>query len=231
MANQQVKSSATGTMGNKAAKRSRYEKLEVAYGQVQINGATPDVVFGDTAIFGQIPAKELIHAHFVSNAGTPDVLDLYCETDSVNTPTEWTLAKDATKIDYVVSYKKGTGHPGAGNANSGSTGLSLALTLLPSAPAVTYPAAAVPADVTCLLKASVQPNGAATTVVFEYGTTTAYGETVETSAVVADGVIIVTAVTGTATDLTAETTYHFRAVATNAGGTTNGADQTFTTTA
>lgn len=58
---------------------------------------------------------------------------------------------------------------------------------------------------------------------FEYGTTTAYGTTVETT----------TGNTGTyaynVTGLTPNTTYHFRAKTTNATGTSYGEDATFTT--
>ena len=58
---------------------------------------------------------------------------------------------------------------------------------------------------------------------FEFGTTTAYGsETAAGGPVAGNGTkTVATAVSG----LTPATTYHFRVVATNASGTTNGADQ------
>jgi hypothetical protein len=79
------------------------------------------------------------------------------------------------------------------------------------------------------LNGTVNPNGAATTYHFEYGTTTAYG----TNVPVPDGAAGAgtTAVPESAglTGLVSSTTYHFRLVATNSGGTTLGADQSFTT--
>jgi hypothetical protein len=72
----------------------------------------------------------------------------------------------------------------------------------------------------------VNPLGEPTTYQFEYGTTTAYGSTVP---VTAEGVgagrntlVVRQAITG----LKVGTTYHFRIRATNAGGTSFGADQT-----
>ena len=77
------------------------------------------------------------------------------------------------------------------------------------------------------LGATVTPNGATTTVIFEYGTTTAYG-TSTASQSIGSGNSPVT-VNATLSGLLPGTTYHFRAVAQNSQGTTNGPDATFTT--
>jgi hypothetical protein len=77
------------------------------------------------------------------------------------------------------------------------------------------------------LKGSVNANNASTAVTFEYGTTTAYGTSVTATGSPVAGTSV-TSVTCTPT-LLPNTTYHYRVVGTNAGGTTNGADQTFTT--
>jgi hypothetical protein len=77
------------------------------------------------------------------------------------------------------------------------------------------------------LNGTVNPHGLTTTVRFQYGRTTTYGSTTASQTK-----------TGTATQsvaanisgLTANTTYHFRIVATNSSGTRFGADRTFTTT-
>ena len=68
---------------------------------------------------------------------------------------------------------------------------------------------------------------ARTSVSFEFGTSTAYGSSTapQTLGFGASPQAAAAALTG----LTPETTYHFRVVATNAGGTTFGADRTFTT--
>ncbi len=83
-------------------------------------------------------------------------------------------------------------------------------------------------DTTATLLATVTPNGAATTVSFEYGTTTAYGSST-TSQAIGNGNSPVP-VNIDLTGLTPGTTYHFRAVATNSQGTTAGPDATFVTT-
>jgi len=78
------------------------------------------------------------------------------------------------------------------------------------------------------LIATVDPNGATTTVRFEYGTSTSYGLTSpERSVEGSDPVTLDIPVSG----LTNSTTYHYRVVAINSAGTARGADRTFTTAA
>jgi hypothetical protein len=77
------------------------------------------------------------------------------------------------------------------------------------------------------LVTAVTPHGLPTTVHFIYGTTTAYGLTTP-DATVGDGASSVT-VNIPIGGLTPNTRYHFRAVATNARGTTRGGDRYFTT--
>ena len=79
------------------------------------------------------------------------------------------------------------------------------------------------------LNASVNPNESEATYQFEYGTTTAYGSlapaTPETIGSGTSSVEVSNEIEG----LVPETTYHYRVVATNAEGTTEGPDRTFTT--
>jgi hypothetical protein len=78
------------------------------------------------------------------------------------------------------------------------------------------------------LNGTVNPNGAATTVVFEYGLDVGYGSTAEADQ---------SPLTGTAeqpvsaviTGLTPGKTYHFRVMATNTAGSASGGDQSFET--
>jgi hypothetical protein len=79
------------------------------------------------------------------------------------------------------------------------------------------------------LNGSVTANSAPTTVSFNWGLTTSYGNTVAAVPATVNGTTP-TAVLANLTGLVAGTTYHFRATGTNTNGTTNGNDLTFTTT-
>jgi hypothetical protein len=94
--------------------------------------------------------------------------------------------------------------------------------------ATTGPAGAVTAK-SATLTGSVNPNGAPTTYRFEYGQTTAYGHTTSWKGAGAGSSGVPAA--ATSSGLTPGTKYHFRIVATNAGGLVRGGDLTFTTAA
>jgi hypothetical protein len=82
------------------------------------------------------------------------------------------------------------------------------------------------------LNGSVNDNGIAITpVTFEYGLTTAYGTTITASPPSVSAGAGPTSVSVALSSLTPGTTYHFRVNAVYAGGTTHGADMTFTTMA
>ena len=103
----------------------------------------------------------------------------------------------------------------------------------------TTAAAATPPSVGAMITAGISTHSAGvgcaavfsgsstTTVVFEYGTTAAYGSSVTYNSTLQVNSVqqVVTLLTG----LAASTVYHARAVATNAQGTTTGADFSFTT--
>jgi virginiamycin B lyase len=95
------------------------------------------------------------------------------------------------------------------------------------APAVTSPTVTSVTEQGATLNAGVTPNSQATTYHFEYGPTTAYGsQSSPASAGAGAGASpVATPVSG----LTAGSAYHFRAVASNATGTSYGPDSTFTT--
>jgi hypothetical protein len=96
-----------------------------------------------------------------------------------------------------------------------------------SAPTIVGEAAPVIGAQTATVSASIIPNGSATTVVVQYGTTTGYGQ--QTAAVAIGAGTTLQIVNQNLTGLTPSTVYHFRFVATNGVGTTNGPDATFTT--
>ncbi len=81
------------------------------------------------------------------------------------------------------------------------------------------------------LKATVNPNGEEVSECkFEYGTTASYGSSVSCSSSPGSGTTPVQ-VSAALEGLARNTTYHFRISATNEGGRSNGADETFTTLA
>ena len=81
------------------------------------------------------------------------------------------------------------------------------------------------------LNGTVNPAGSETSYHFEYGTTTAYGTSVPVPAAAVGSDSTVHSVSQAISGLSPGTTYHYRIVATNDNGTTDGADMTFTTTA
>ena len=91
--------------------------------------------------------------------------------------------------------------------------------------AITNPATLI-ASFSAALNGLVDPHGLTTSVHFQYGTTTSYGLT--TAPQSHSGNIYLN-VTANISSLSANTTYHFRIVASNSSGTTMGGDTTFTT--
>jgi hypothetical protein len=78
------------------------------------------------------------------------------------------------------------------------------------------------------LNGTVNPNGFDTTVLFEWGTTSAYGNTTPVQSIGKATTNV--AVTADLIGLTPDTLYHYRVVATNSVGTTEGGDVTFVAT-
>ncbi len=108
--------------------------------------------------------------------------------------------------------------------------LVLAVTSTPAAaaaPTATTGAALSLTSSSANVTGTVNPNGEETTYSFQYGTTTGYG--FQTNPQSAGAGTQGQVVSGTLTGLTAGTIYHYRVIATNASGTTVGADMTFTT--
>src|SRR5260370_338952 len=113
--------------------------------------------------------------------------------------------------------------------NSGGTtyGSDMSFTTSAQAPSATTQAASSITATSAQLNSYVNPNGASTTIYYQYGLTASYGSTT------ISGNIGTTAGNygTTASSLTPNTTYHFRIVAYNSDGTNYGIDITFTTSA
>jgi hypothetical protein len=94
----------------------------------------------------------------------------------------------------------------------------------PKPPAVSDQRARDIAPTTATATASINPNGSATTYRIEYGTTTRYGN--ETTAAQTPSTST-SSISVKLANLRPYTRYHWRTVATNAAGTTRGADRSF----
>ena len=116
-----------------------------------------------------------------------------------------------------------------GDANyDGSTSAVLSQVVNPPPTVVTGGASGITAA-GATLNGTANPNGTATTASFEYGLTTSYGSTTPAQNMGSGNVAV--AIGDSIAGLTCNALYHFRAVATNPSGTTNGLDATFTTAA
>jgi hypothetical protein len=122
MSTVQVKNSSTGAMSTKAAKRSRYEKLETGYGKIPAAA----YAVGDTLSFDHFPMKSIVYAKFVSNGYS---LEVFHGTD-VSSALAFDIhnSSSAADISYVISYIKGTGNVNTSTAEAGE-GVRLQLTV------------------------------------------------------------------------------------------------------
>ncbi|TMK38865.1 MAG: hypothetical protein E6G56_12935 [Actinobacteria bacterium] len=107
-------------------------------------------------------------------------------------------------------------HAAAGGSSSGA-----------APQATTGPANSI-TDTNATVTGTVNPSGQATTVSFQYGTTTAYGS--QSASQTVGAAPRNQAVSATLGGLLPGTLYHYRVIATNPSATTAGADETFTTT-
>ncbi|MCG3115418.1 MAG: DNRLRE domain-containing protein [Candidatus Manganitrophus sp. SA1] len=124
-----------------------------------------------------------------------------------------------TAYNYAVAA-----YDAAGNLSPASAAISV--TTLPLMPTVSQAAASGITATSATLSGSVNPSGATTSAWFEYGTTTAYGSSTTPVTLSATNTI-----SADLTPLASGTTYHFRLVARNAGGTAFGPNTSFNTPA
>jgi len=114
------------------------------------------------------------------------------------------------------------------NSNGTSNGNDMTFTTFGPPPAVVTTAASGIGLNTATVNGTVNANNASTTVTFQYGLTVAYGSTVAGVPSPVSGTTV-TSVSAALAGLLANTTYHYRVVGVNSGGTSNGNDMTFTT--
>lgn len=113
-----------------------------------------------------------------------------------------------------------------GNGAGGKAVISYA-----TAPIVTTTAATALLSDGATLNGTVDDGGADTTITFEYGLTTAYGNTVAATPSPLPANSGSTLVSAAVSGLACNTTYHFRAAGVNSAGASYGGDLTFTTPA
>ncbi len=152
----------------------------------------------------------------------------YSDSALLNDPTTGSAGSCATGIAYICN---------AGTGYDGPTGIgSISGDIVTGAPGVggpsvgggsnnTYTQAA--GTTTANLAGGVYPNGLDTSYVWQYGTTTAYGQ--QTSSTDIGSGTAPVAAPASLSGLTPETTYHYRLVASNGDGTDYGYDYTLTT--
>jgi hypothetical protein len=107
--------------------------------------------------------------------------------------------------------------------------VALPSTALAATPGATTGDASNITSTSATVSGTVNPNKEGTTYHFEYGTTTAYGSSTPDQGPI--GGNAGKSASADLTQLAPSTTYHYRLVATNPSGTTQGTDKTFTTLA
>ncbi|RII28310.1 MAG: hypothetical protein CXR30_14010, partial [Geobacter sp.] len=135
----------------------------------------------------------------------------------------------SVQIDWTFSDGN-TGSQGTGGAKSATGSVTVTVISLVTPPTVTTAAASAISATGATLNGTVNANNDSTTVTFEYGLTTGYGSSATASQSPVTGSTD-TAVSAAISGLSCNTLYHFRAKGVSAGGTTNGLDTTFTTSA
>ena len=138
-----------------------------------------------------------------------------------NTAVTYALSGLAPNTTY---HFRAVGVNTAGTAN----GNDLTFTTSALAPTVVTTAATLIGAISATLNGTVNANNQNATVTFEYGLTTAYGTIVNAVPNTVTG-FTATPVSASLTGLPLYTTYHYRVVAVNATGTSNGNDLTFST--
>jgi alpha-tubulin suppressor-like RCC1 family protein len=163
-----------------------------------------------------------------------------CWGDGSHTPMEVSGISSATQVTAGYSHACALVSGGQidcwGENSDGELGNGGAWSVVPTevlfgvrAPVVVSGAATSVTDVSATLNATVNPEGAeVTSCEFEYGPTKNYGSSVPCSSLPGSGESAVE-VSASLSGLTAKHAYHFRIVATNAAGTSFGAEATFKT--
>ncbi len=170
--------------------------------------------------------SEVVDCHFDYGTSTKYGASIPCESSPGSGTDPAPVTSDLSGLAGGTTYHL---RIVASNAAGTAVGPDMTLATTAGAPlAVTGAATQITAS-SATLHGSVNPNGGEVTGCrFELGTSPAYTTSVPCASLPGSGTTPV-AVAASAAGLSAETTYHFRVVAENEGGTGEGEDATFTT--
>ena len=172
-----------------------------------------------TVVFGNLAFSYTGKAHSATATTTPAKLAVTFTYGDDNSPTAPTLVGSYAVVGTIS------------NPNYTGTATSV-LSIAAVAPVATTAAATLVTATSAKLNGTVNPEGAATTVYFQYGTTNGYGSTTGSQSVAAGTAVVPFSASISLPPLTVSTIYHYRAVAVNASNGALmgvGADKTFTT--
>ncbi|OFX86890.1 MAG: hypothetical protein A2W99_04020 [Bacteroidetes bacterium GWF2_33_16] len=192
--------------------------------QTVTNTTSTSVTANGNIIYLGIP-NPTQHGFCYNETGSPSLSDSHVDMGAVSSTGAFSTTinfLDPNTTYYLKAY--------ATNTAGTSYGDEVSFTTLAEAPTVITNAATNISGSEATLNGTVNAENASTVVSFEYGLTTAYG-----SSAVADQSPVLgvanTDVSTVLTELEPNTTYHYRVVGVNAGGTTYGSDQSFITDA
>lgn len=228
-----------GTDGIPAMTLAPYAyKIYVAQGQyLALNPLVESITPSHDA--ASVPTSTVITVNFSRGMNTNTVQGAFSTTPSTTGTFSWTNSNSTvtytpsssltgTSLQTVKIAATATDSNGLVMFAPFESRFTTAAASGSSRPSVNGYAATNVTNTTASLTASVTPNGAATTVNFEYGTSSTYG--ISTTGQSVGSGTSATNVTANLTGLNAGVNYHARVVASNSVGVTYGGDFTFTTT-
>ncbi len=189
-----------------------------------------------------------LFGYSVALSGSGNTALIGGRTDSGGVGAAWVFARSGSTWEQQGSKLTGSGESGDGLFGSSvalsadgftaliggaddrsEAGAVWAFVSTQQAPTVVTGTASSVTQTSATLNATVNPNGGTVSnCQFNYGTSTSYGNSVPCTTLPGSGTSPV-AVSAPLTGLSGNTTYHFQIVATNPYGTSEGADQKFTT--
>ena len=204
-------------------------KVQITYGGPGVvTGVASEVLRNSATLSGSVnPEGETVsdcHFEYGPTQAYGTIVPCPTSPGSGTTPVPESVEVTGLKADTTYFYRLVATNP---TATRHGHNVSFATANPPTV--VTDPATGVEQN-TATLNATVNPEGTTLSDChFEYGLSTAYGTSVPCSPELKPGVKEPVPVSASLTGLTLGTTYHFRIVATNLSGTSEGKDLTFLT--